>query len=629
MFKMKHVGVEKKISMRKLFLVWLTVFVILTFIFSSSLSFFLQTRLAYRSAIQLINLKIKDAKKQISVNMDNFERMKKIVDEDSLAKARAYAGMIEMNPAIINDVARLKGICKSLGVDELHVSDEKGILISSIPEEFRGYDMNSKEQSKAFMPAITNPEFELSQTVQAKGINGKLFKYSGVARRDKPGIVQIGYVPIRLNDSAKVTNIKNLAGGLRIGNGGHITICNLDGTILSSVDIGRIGNSISRYGIDLYKIYNKKGKFETIIDDTPTFCVFEKYQGYCILGFLPETEMYFDRNVMIRDFIFLYVIIFITVFVLVSLLVQRMVINGIRRVNVSLAKITNGDLNEKVNEHSTNEFLELSNGINETVDALKAAIAEAAARIDKELETARAIQTSALPDATAPFPNHKEFSISAKMLTAKEVGGDFYDFFLVDETHLGIVIADVSGKGVPASLFMMQAKTAIKDKMTADRPLCEIIADVNNTLCENNGAGMFVTAFIGLLDIKTGQFSSVNAGHNPPLLKKANGQFEWFKHKGGLILAAMEGSPYHQMNIVLHPGDRIYLYTDGVSEAFNPQGQLFGEERLISALNNCIDKNYSGKDLIEYLKNEIENFRLDAPQSDDITMLILDYLGNN
>ena len=615
--------------MRKLFLIWLTIFVILTFLFSSTLSFFLQTRLAYRSTNQIISLKIKDAVKQIKLNENNYLRMQKIVAEDSLAKARAYAKMIEMNPSIINDLSRLKEIAQSLGVDELHVSDKNGILISSLPENYRGYDMKSSEQSKEFLPAVSDPKFELSQTVQAKGIDGTLFKYSGVARRDQPGIVQIGYIPKRLNDAFRVTHIRNLAEGLRVGNNGRIVICNHDGLILSAVDIGRIGNNISQYGIMPSTIAGKKGHFKAIIDESPFFGVYERFEDYVILGLLPETEMYFDRNIMIRDFTLFYIFIFATIFILISLLVQRTVINGIRRVNASLARITKGDLNEKIREHSTHEFSLLSSGINETVDALKLAIAEATKRIDKELETARSIQTSVLPDAYSPFPSNNEFGISAKMLTAKEVGGDFYDYFLLDPSHLAVIIADVSGKGIPAALFMMQAKATIKDKMSSDRPLNEVVVEINNSLCENNKIGMFVTAFIGLLNFKTGQFSCVNAGHNPPLLKHADGNFEWFSYKGGMILAAMENVPYSQKDIILKPGDRFYFYTDGVSEAFNPEGVLFGEKRLINTLNSCLDNNFSRIELIDFINLELENYRKDAPQSDDITMLILDFLNKS
>jgi sigma-B regulation protein RsbU (phosphoserine phosphatase) len=187
------------------------------------------------------------------------------------------------------------------------------------------------------------------------------------------------------------------------------------------------------------------------------------------------------------------------------------------------------------------------------------------------------------------FPEREEFDIYATMQPAKEVGGDFYDFFLIDSDHLALVIADVSGKGVPAALFMVIAKTLIKNQTLAGMEPADVFTAVNTQLCENNDAGMFVTGWMGILEISTGRFTYANAGHNPPLIRKKDGEYEYLKARAGLVLAGMEGIRYRQYEIMLEPGDGLYLYTDGVTEATNEENTLYGEDRLRDILNRHKD----------------------------------------
>jgi sigma-B regulation protein RsbU (phosphoserine phosphatase) len=229
-----------------------------------------------------------------------------------------------------------------------------------------------------------------------------------------------------------------------------------------------------------------------------------------------------------------------------------------------------------------------------------------------------------LPCIFPAFPDRAEFDIYASMLPAKEVGGDFYDFFLINENTLAVVIADVSGKGVPAALFMVIAKTLIKNSAQSGKSPREAFEAVNNTLYENNEAGMFVTVFMGYLDISTGKFTFVNAGHNPPLLRSQE-RFDWLKTKPGFVLAGMEAMFYKQYEIVLNPGDELFLYTDGLTEAANNEDMLFGAPALLETANSC-----QGLPLKEFtisIKREIDKFVEGAEQADDITMLALKYKG--
>ncbi|MDR1134064.1 MAG: SpoIIE family protein phosphatase [Synergistaceae bacterium] len=245
-------------------------------------------------------------------------------------------------------------------------------------------------------------------------------------------------------------------------------------------------------------------------------------------------------------------------------------------------------------------------------------------RIGAELSVAADIQASMLPRVFSPFPGHRETGLYASMRPAKEVGGDLYDFFLVGDRTLAAVIADVSGKGAPAALFMVVAKTLIKSYALSARSPGEVFASVNNALCENNETSMFVTAFMGFLDLKTGEFVYVNAGHNPPLLSRG-GRFEYMKPDPGFVLAAAEDTGYREGSVTLDKGDILFLYTDGVTEAADSGGELFGETRLREKLNALSGP--SAKDLVCAVNAEIDAFAGGAEQSDDITMLAVEWRG--
>ena len=247
-------------------------------------------------------------------------------------------------------------------------------------------------------------------------------------------------------------------------------------------------------------------------------------------------------------------------------------------------------------------------------------LSEEGARIESELNIANAIQKNMLPSIFPAFPEHKEIDIYAEMKPAKEVGGDFYDMFLIDENHLAFLIADVSGKGVPAALIMMITKTLIKNTALNGYSVDEVFYKVNNLLCEKNALNHFVTSWFGILDLRTGKLEFVNAGHNPPLIytKKKN-TFEYYKTKPNLILAAMEDTKYTKYEVTLEPGDKIFLYTDGVTEATSDNDELYGEKRLKDYLNSNIDKNV--EITIKGIKKDIDNFIGKAEQFDDITML--------
>ena len=266
-------------------------------------------------------------------------------------------------------------------------------------------------------------------------------------------------------------------------------------------------------------------------------------------------------------------------------------------------------------------FLEMTEKMKEYIANITEITAEKE-RIGVELNVATKIQADMLPKIFPAFPGRSEFDVYAQMDPAKEVGGDFYDFFMIDDDHLAIVIADVSSKGVPAALFMVIAKTLIKNHALNQEPLDDVFYKVNNQLCEGNEEGMFVTSWMGVLTVSTGSFEYVNAGHNPQLLMN-NESYEWIHAKPGFVLAGMEGIPYASETLQLQHGARIFLYTDGVTEAQNTEHELFGEDRLLESLGR------NGKlplpQMLTAVRSDIDTFVGEAEQFDDITMLVFEY----
>ena len=581
--------------MKFIFQKWLFLLVVLAFLITFAASWHLHSYLAELSAVDMLESTLAGVSRKISITEKNLNTVTHLSDATALAKTHAFALMIASDPSILHNPEKLEVIRQKLDVDELHVSDEKGVLQWSVSFNkslnYRGYDMNSQAQSAAFMPALTDKKFELVQTPQMSGSFKILFQYVGVARIDKPGIVQIGYRPERIIEAQHLADIKQIAENTRIGTNGSLFINESHELPSDYRQVTRTSDSI--------KLSIASGK-------------------YLLTAELPEEEMYVSRDSILKVLIIGNLILFGVIFLLVSRLLQKVVINGIYSVNDSLNEITGGNLDKQVSVSTTAEFCTLSNGINATVSALKKAIENEAQRLDAELEMGRMIQTSVLP---VDFTGNERYQLHAGMFTAREVGGDFYDFFAIDEDHLAILIADVSGKGITAALYMMTAKTLLKE-LIQKHPVAEAFNLANQELCKNNKAHMFLTAFAGVIDLKTGIMTCVNAGHNPPVLKHADGTAEYLKIKHSLVLSASRKARYTAADLQLQKDDKIILYTDGVTEAMNCSKQLFGEERFLKTLSA---NNASPEEIVNLIRSEVSSFAGSEPQNDDITLLVMEY----
>ena len=319
------------------------------------------------------------------------------------------------------------------------------------------------------------------------------------------------------------------------------------------------------------------------------------------------------------------ILLFTALYILVSLLLERIVVKNLKSVNTSLQKIIGGDLNEVVTARSSLEFSLLSDDINQTVTTLKGYIDESERRMEEELRLASFIQESALPHVFT-YPRD-DFEIYALMKPARQVGGDFYDFFFTDINRLVLVIADVSGKGIPAAMFMMRAKTTIVNTARAGKSPADILYEVNNVLCEGNEAEMFVTVWIGIIDLDTGLMKCANAGHEYPVICRSGSVYELLRDKHSLVLAAMEDVPMSEYTLHMEPRDRIFVYTDGAPEAINRQNEQYGTDRLVAELRTL--STMTEKYTLETVYEDIKAFAGSAEQFDDITMMGFTYRGKN
>ena len=523
-----------------------------------------------------------------------------------------------------NPTVSLSDLTEKYGIKEINVVGSNGIITNSTETDSIDYDMNCKEQSKEFVDMLKIHN-EFVQEYSPRGKDETEWRKYAAVNLTAGGFIQVGYDPEQFHTMLNEYVI-DVTKNRHVGTSGFVAVLDEQLCIVTDDEYdAHIGNHISTIGIEPPEEM-KKGQtatmlyYDELVGGTECMYVFKFVEGYCIIAAMPVDEAMFMRDASMLTSVFMQVIIFATLFVFIYILIKRVIINNLKKVNDTLARITQGDLNVTVDVRSNKEFSSLSDDINSTVTTLKRYIAEADARIDKELEYAKQIQLSALP---TNFPTDEEYNIYAQMIAAKEVGGDFYDFYKLNDTTVAFLAADVSGKGIPAAMFMMTAKTIIKDLAESGMAVNDIFTKANEKLCENNESGMFVTAWMGILDLTTGGVQFANAGHNPPLLKRADGSFEYLKTRAGFVLAGMEGIRYRVGEITLNPGDRLFLYTDGVPEATNEDNKLYGEDRLLTFMNQ--NASMEAVKLLPALKANIDEFVGEAPQFDDITMLMFDY----
>ena len=329
------------------------------------------------------------------------------------------------------------------------------------------------------------------------------------------------------------------------------------------------------------------------------------------------------------------VFILLAAMVAVALIQGKQIVKPLNTITKRIAQLSESNLEFKMEdvyrtgdevEALAESFAGLSHKTVEYLETVRRVTAEKE-RIGAELSLATQIQGAMLPHIVPAFPDRSDFDIIGSMDPAKEVGGDFYDYFLIDEDHLGMIIADVSGKGVPAALFMMASKIILQSVAMMGGSPAEILTKTNAAICSNNEAEMFVTVWVGILELSTGKLTCSSAGHEYPVFKTPGGKFELFKDRHGFVLGGLEGAKYKEYQVMLEPGSKLFVYTDGVPEATNAAMELFGTERMVSALNSQPDA--APMDLLRNVRNAVDTFVQKAEQFDDLTMLCMEYKGPN
>ena len=518
------------------------------------------------------------------------------------------------------DVAAL---CAKEEIAEIYDINTNGIVVGGsrlVGEKVHG------EQWSEFLCLIKpdGPE-SMSQPDRPRTSDGKVFKYAAVRYPDRSGYVEVGWSEERF-----LRFLRQRAYGYtrswHIDERGYIIFVDRDGVITSHTDMKlaeKRTTLLEATGLDPATIPTGT-LFRATIDGEPMFCYAGPVRDYLAVLADPVEDAFASRDRFMPRIAAVQLVVFAALFAFVSLMLRNHVARAVQRIGDALRRIAGGDLGGRVDVRTSREFAELSDNINATVVALRDAAEERVRRIEAELELGRTIQQAALP---ADFPSEEGWSLSASMEAAREVGGDFYDFFPIGETHRAFLVADVSGKGVTGALYMMNAKTLLKDALLADpaRDPAAALSRTNDELCANNPAEMFVTAWVGVLDLETGRVAFANAGHNPPLRLREGAAPEWIREKSGCPLGCFEGVAYKRREIALGAGDALFLYTDGVTEAMDLSGALFGEDRLAATLAATGSRVPRALDVAVHAA--VSAFSAGAPRADDLTVLALQWLG--
>ena len=465
-------------------------------------------------------------------------------------------------------------------------------------------------------------------------------------------------------------DMEDLVQSVELGDSGNACILNRSGQVLFSTyesgtlaavaDAEDLRGSEDRALAEMARkaVGGEAGVTMLDIDGVPVYAAYSpmKTVGWSMIVFLSRDAVeaptgrliesinvitdkaFLDANSYIREAFYLLIGLIaaaIAIAIGVSIALSRQIVKPMQKLTEEVSAMHGDDLDFKWDLNTGDETQLLAESFQSLTARMKEYIKENEAitaekeRISTELTLANKIQASMLPREFPPFPERTDFDIYAMMDPAREVGGDFYDFFLIDEDHLCLVVADVSGKGVPGALFMMITKTIIQSYAKLGVSPAGILTMANNTICANNEEEMFVTVWVGILELSTGKLIAANAGHEYPVIKKAGGEFEMFKDPHGFVVGGIAGGVYKQYELILEPGSKLFLYTDGVPEAMGGETgeEMFGPERMVDTLNKYREED--PKEILIKLRSTVEDFVMEAEQFDDITMLCIEYKGEN
>lgn len=648
------------------FLCWLFLYASIAFVASLILSLTFATLAARKEVRQVIQSKISDAYEHSKISNDALKTLKSMTAQVGVQRARALALLIQSDPSILKEgdvettTVNLGKIARLIKVDEIDVTDENGFIIASWPTGATeiGYNMGSGSEARKFLPILSNPDLEISQEIRpTEGANdSKLYQFSAVARRDRVGIIEVGFRAEDVEDAYNLANISNYISSV-VGYDGFLWVYQGPNAIKKpgsnevESDAKTSGKSeVSEYldgqisgpkftqasveelqKLPLEKVVVRRLR-DFVSDKSVPYLVFaqdlyleENESPYRFVGGIAQQEIYRSRRILVNLLALANFIVFFTIFTLISKLVKRLIVDSVYAVNESLERITKGNLNERVDVKVSREFVDLSNGVNATVDSLKQVVDEVRQSVERELLLAKKIQEASLPNIENLYSDRDEFDVYAKNRPMRSVGGDMYDFFYLDPENILFYIADVSGHGVPGALIMMKTMALVKNLALSGYPLEKVVALTNASLSENNDSS-FVTGFFCVINLKTGDLTYVNAGHNSPFIRQGSGQFVEFTPEINLILGILPEAEYVSQTIKLNPGDVFVLFTDGITEATTPtMAGCFETDAALNVLNS-LPSDATAKESVEALFEAVAKFTNYEEPSDDETILFFHYL---
>ncbi len=648
------------------FLCWLFLYASIAFVASLILSLTFATLAARKEVRQVIQSKISDAYEHSKISNDALKTLKSMTAQVGVQRARALALLIQSDPSILKEgdvettTVNLGKIARLIKVDEIDVTDENGFIIASWPTGATeiGYNMGSGSEARKFLPILSNPDLEISQEIRpTEGANdSKLYQFSAVARRDRVGIIEVGFRAEDVEDAYNLANISNYISSV-VGYDGFLWVYQGPNAIKKpgsnevESDAKTSGKSeVSEYldgqisgpkftqasveelqKLPLEKVVVRRLR-DFVSDKSVPYLVFaqdlyleENESPYRFVGGIAQQEIYRSRRMLVNLLALANFIVFFTIFTLISKLVKRLIVDSVYAVNESLERITKGNLNERVDVKVSREFVDLSNGVNATVDSLKQVVDEVRQSVERELLLAKKIQEASLPNIENLYSDRDEFDVYAKNRPMRSVGGDMYDFFYLDPENILFYIADVSGHGVPGALIMMKTMALVKNLALSGYPLEKVVALTNASLSENNDSS-FVTGFFCVINLKTGDLTYVNAGHNSPFIRQGSGQFVEFTPEINLILGILPEAEYVSQTIKLNPGDVFVLFTDGITEATTPtMAGCFETDAALNVLNS-LPSDATAKESVEALFEAVAKFTNYEEPSDDETILFFHYL---
>lgn len=513
---------------------------------------------------------------------------------DTMLEHLASMAVRHFKKPAAHSLAEVSAVAAEFDIDELCLVNRSGLIVATNDADSRGVDMNAKKETRPYAVLTNGVTRVVSQPFRRHAYSNSRRKYLGVPFPNGDGYVQIGF------DESRMYAMISTQLAFLFDAQMEDTVCYLcadekTGALVSAQLEADMPKTLDEIGFDVTKIPepdksllsagdNEVGKtFEQTLYGRRTFCRSFVCGGHRFLMIEPEDEFFGTRDLIAA----------------MMALLLALVLGG---------------------------FAFFLNRIFCDADRLKAFYAAADAARAKDMEVAKSIQNSVLP---MPLGENPYFRLSASMTPARDVGGDFYDFFMLDQTHLAFMVADVSGKGVTAALYMMNAKTLLKNAVLALRDPAAAFSQVNAELCRHNTANMFLTAWGGVLDLETGLVTFVNAGHNSPVKvesrKSENRKSAYVTEKSGPVLAFLDDIKYKPRTLSLNPGDTLFLYTDGVTESFDRAGELFGEERLVNALDAVTEQ--SPKSFCNVVRMTVAAFAEGVPQADDLTVLAVEYVS--